>query len=116
MGRPWRLPQKPRRYGPERPRPAPRAAKPAPCPGVLEFVRFTLGGVEVTASPTLLSRFPESDLQGVLREHGSAPGPRQTKHRARRGTLFVQSSAGRGEVAIMTPEELRVVQPPKRPR
>jgi hypothetical protein len=62
-------------------------------------------------------RFKPADIFEALQQHGSPrTGSHQTKHRFRTGTLTILSNASKGELFIVSPEELRILQPPKRLR
>lgn len=68
-------------------------------------------------SADVLARFDMAELIESLSQHGPArTRAHQTKHRFRSGTLTVLSNASKGEVFIVSPTELRLLMPPKRPR
>ena len=74
-----------------------------------------LDGRPVGVSAVVLRLLTVLDLLEAVRAHGSRSGARQTKHAFRRkSTVFVLSN-GSGTF-IVTPAELRVLVPPKRPR
>jgi len=118
--RPWRLPRgKPRRVRtplPPRPTPLPvRRSTPLPRPSIA-FETVTLDGRPVGVSGLVVAQFSLLDLFEAVRAHGPArSGARQTKHTVRRKGTFVVLSNGSG-IFIVTPAELRVLQPPQRVR
>lgn len=120
--RPWRLPRgKPRvvrtpvpaKVTPPRiPTPVPPSWSSAP----IAFQTLQLGGLQVLVSADVLRRFPPALLTEALLAHGYGRGSRQTKHRFKAGTFTVLSNPSQRRVVMVNPSELRILQPPKRPR
>lgn len=72
------------------------------------FEPLTVAGKTVLVSRGALA-FSPAELTQALGDHGPAGGSRESKHRFRRGTLFIVSRAATGEILIATTTEMRAL-------